>query len=93
MNSIRVKFLVYVLAALLVPIMGAAQSNRGRISGQVTDPTGATIPGASITIENVDTHVQRVLLSNGEGNYSDPTLEPGFYSVKVEAQRFQNGNT
>ena len=37
----------------------------------------------------MDTHVQRVLLSNGEGNYSDPTLEPGFYSVKVEAKGFK----
>ncbi len=77
------------IVVCLVPIFTFAQSNRGRISGQVTDSSGATIPGAKIEIENLGTHVQRTLQTNNDGNYVATDIEPGFYSVKAEATNFK----
>ncbi|HTZ34240.1 MAG TPA: carboxypeptidase-like regulatory domain-containing protein, partial [Methylomirabilota bacterium] len=87
-RSTTTKLLVLLLVCCL-PAFCGAQSNRGRIAGQVTDSTGAAIPGAKITIENLGTHVQRVLEANGEGNYVDPNVDPGVYSLKVEAKGFK----
>ncbi len=67
-----------------------AQSNRGRISGQVTDSSGAVIPGAKVTIENTGTHVARNLETNTDGNYVATDIEPGIYSVKAEASNFKS---
>ena len=83
------RLLVLLLLCCCLPMLCTAQSNRGRISGQVTDSSGAAVPGAKVTIENLGTHVQRVLETNGEGNFVDPNVEPGLYSVKVEAQGFK----
>ena len=90
MNLYRTKQAAIALVlSLVVPLFCSAQSNRGRISGQVTDSTGAAIPGAKVTIENLATHVQRVLTTNSEGTYSDPNVDPGLYSVRVEMKNFK----
>lgn len=67
----------FVILLSLIPLFALGQTNRGRISGQVTDSSGAVIPGAKITIENSGTHVQRVLETNAEGSYTAPDLDPG----------------
>lgn len=74
---------------LLVPTIALAQSHQGRISGQVTDSSGAVIPGATVTIENLGTHVQRSLTTNGDGNYLAANVEPGVYSVSATANNFK----
>lgn len=79
----------YLWLILLVPITGLAQSNRGRINGQITDSSGASIPGAQVTITNLGTHVQRNLKTNSAGEYVATDLEPGFYSIKAEALNFK----
>ena len=79
--------LLMILSVSAAITMG--QTNRGRISGQVTDSSGGAIPGAKVTIENLGTHVQKVLTTNNEGSYTDPSVEPGFYSVKAEATNFK----
>jgi hypothetical protein len=67
-----------------------AQSNRGRISGQVTDSSGGAIAGAKVTIENTGTHVVRTLQTNTQGDYVATDIEPGIYSVKAEAGNFKS---
>ncbi len=79
----------FVILLSLIPLFALGQTNRGRISGQVTDSSGAVIPGAKITIENSGTHVQRVLDTNAEGSYTAPDLDPGIYSLKAEAENFK----
>ncbi len=81
---------VFVALLCLLPLVTFAQSNRGRISGQVTDSSSAAIAGAKIVIENLGTHVVRTLETNGEGNYVATDIEPGFYSVKAEATNFKS---
>ncbi|HEY2462209.1 MAG TPA: TonB-dependent receptor [Candidatus Acidoferrum sp.] len=66
----------------------AAQTAQGRFSGQVTDSSGSAVPSAAITIENLDTHVKRVLQTNNAGEYVAPDIDPGFYSISVEAKGF-----
>jgi len=90
MSLSRTLRIVLTLLVLLLPLRCQAQSNRGRITGQVTDSSGGAIAGAKVTIENVGTHVQRILQTNGEGSYADPNVEPGFYSIKVEAKGFKS---
>src|SRR5664279_2542083 len=89
MVLIQIRRLLSVLLLCLVPLLVFGQTNRGRISGQVSDSTGAVIPGAKITIENLGTHVQRTLQTNNEGSYVANDVEPGFYSLKVEVTNFK----
>src|ERR1700689_2271835 len=65
------------------------------IVGQVTDATNAAIPGATVTITNRETALQRTAKTDDEGRFNFPQLKPGTYSVKVEAEGFdrqQNDN-
>lgn len=67
----------------------SAQTNQGRITGRVTDPTGAILPNAKVTITNTETGVARVLTTSDAGDFFAPNLPPGVYSVSAEAQGFQ----
>ena len=88
MNSRRL-FSVFLLGiAAFCASTSSAQTSQGRISGQVTDTSGGAVVGATVTIENLGTHVKRVLQTNSAGDYVAPALEPGFYSIAVEAKGF-----
>jgi Carboxypeptidase regulatory-like domain len=71
----------------------AQSSTAGDISGTVTDSTGATIPGAKITIKSQDTGATEVLTANATGAYRASLLKPGKYSVSVTATGFQTTAT
>ncbi len=58
------------------------------IVGQVTDATNAVIPGATVTITNRETSLQRTAKTDDEGRFNFPQLTPGSYSVKMEAEGF-----
>ncbi|MCX6613422.1 MAG: carboxypeptidase-like regulatory domain-containing protein, partial [Acidobacteria bacterium] len=64
----------------------------GDVSGAVTDPQGAPVAGANITIKNSSTNASRSTTTNGEGLYSFPALVPGTYSVKVDKAGFKTFN-
>jgi hypothetical protein len=61
----------------------------GTISGVVTDPTGAVLPGVNVTVTNVDTNVAVRLKTNGAGVYVASSLNPGMYRVEAEAKGFR----
>lgn len=65
-----------------------AQTTAAQLSGLITDPSGALIPGASITATNVATGTSRKGLSNDSGNYTLSLLPPGTYRVLVEKEGF-----
>lgn len=67
----------------------AISTNGGSVQGSITDPTGAAIPGASITVANPDTGFTRTLLADSAGFYSLGPLIPGGYTVTVTAPGFQ----
>jgi hypothetical protein len=88
----RIAKMFVVLSALLllcVPAPSAAQDIFGRISGTVTDPTGAVVPHAKITIVNQDTKLRRNTTADDRGFYMVPELPVGVYSVTVEQAGFK----
>jgi Carboxypeptidase regulatory-like domain/TonB dependent receptor len=87
MKLVRAAVFIGGLVCLTIGIW--AQSNEGRISGRVTDQTGAVLRNAQITIENVATAVTRVVETNSAGEYSASALEPGFYKISAEAAGFK----
>ena len=66
-----------------------AQVAAGEITGLVRDQLGASVPGATITVTNVETNRRRVLVSSGQGVYTAPSLAPGEYRVDVELAGFK----
>src|SRR5579863_5586025 len=82
------KKLLLLLATLCLPAITAAQGAVGIILGQVSDATGAVVPGARVTITETDTNVSHTAVTGPTGNYTVPYLNPGHYSVQVEAPGF-----
>lgn len=76
------------LACLLSVTAHAQQSATATLSGIITDPQGAVIPGAQITATQKATGVQRETTTNDEGFYVLTNLPPGEYEVKVKATGF-----
>lgn len=61
----------------------------GQILGTITDPSGAVVSGANVTITNADTGIVRTTVSNAAGTFSAPDLPAGHYNVRIEAQGFK----
>src|SRR5438445_9615579 len=83
-------FVLLLAAALLLLHTGAfAQGETtSAIAGQVTDATGAVIPGAIVTIANRGTGFERSLKTDDEGLFNFPQLTPGAYLVRARAEGF-----
>jgi len=81
--------------ALLLPslLWGQATTSTGNINGTVTDPSGASVPGAKVTITRIDTGVATNVVTNSSGFYNSGSITPGTYSVKVEAKGFESSET
>lgn len=82
------KVLTSFLFVLLCSVFAAAQTSRGTVSGIVTDPTGAVIPGAEVTLTNTETTVSRSTVTNDEGFYRFDAVNLGTYSVRITAPSF-----
>src|SRR5713226_2062848 len=80
--------------ALRVPALAQGETTSA-IVGSVTDPTAAAIPGATVTVTNVENGLNRSVKTDDSGRFSFPQLKPGMYSVKAEADHFeaQQNNT
>lgn len=66
-----------------------AQEVRASISGMVSDPSGAPIAGAKITVVNVERNTSVTTFSNDSGSYQTPFLDPGTYSLAAEKSGFK----
>ncbi len=75
---------------LLVAIPAFAQKITGTLRGEVTDPTGAVISGAKVTITNEDTGLTRTVTTTSAGIYSADNLPVGSYRIQVESQGFKS---
>lgn len=69
-----------------------AQSATGQIAGRVTDPNGAVVPGANVTIKSVDTGREVTATSDSDGTYTVAALQPGLYDVSVQSGNFKTSN-
>jgi outer membrane receptor protein involved in Fe transport len=86
-----VLFACFALVLLFFAASVSAQTFRGTILGTVTDSTGASVPGAAVTVKNVDTGLSRTVTTSDDGTYSAPELPIGSYTVSVEKAGFKNG--
>jgi len=77
------------LVALALLCTAAFGQGTATILGTVSDPSGAVVPNAKITMTNVDNGFVRSTTSNNTGNYSARELPIGRYQVRVEAQGFK----
>src|SRR5262245_45381483 len=75
---------MFLSVVLLLLQVAAAQ-----LSGDVVDPRGVAVPGASITLTNVDTNAEIHTVTTNEGTYTAFPVKPGLYRVTVEASGFQ----
>src|SRR5262245_26988646 len=64
------------------------QSEQGNITGVVTDPTRAVIPGAEVTIVNTGTNIKKTTVTTDRGEYNVP-VAPGTYQVQVALPGFK----
>jgi hypothetical protein len=66
-----------------------AQSTTGSLTGVITDPQGAIVSGATVTLTNSETRVETRTTSNDQGEFVFPQVPPGRYSLGVEATNFK----
>ena len=85
--KLRTFLTLAVLIASSMLALGQAAST-GTILGRVEDSGGAAIVGAKVTILSTATGIDHVVLTNQEGEYTAPGLQPGSYKVTIEAQGF-----
>ena len=81
----RIIFVFVLLAAVSL----SAQTFRGTILGTATDPSGAVLPGAKVTVKNVGTGLERTTETSADGSYTLPELPIGTYNVTVVLTGFQ----
>jgi hypothetical protein len=81
-----------VIASFLVLLAtpAFAQKITGTLRGEVTDPTGAVISGAKVTVTNEDTGLTRSVTTTSAGIYSVAELPVGSYRIQVESQGFKS---
>ncbi|WP_353072645.1 TonB-dependent receptor [Tunturiibacter gelidoferens] len=79
---------VFLSVSLLLATAANAQIVGGTISGIVTDPAGAVVPDAQITIRNQETGGERHLISDAAGAYAAPSIPVGVYAISVVREGF-----
>lgn len=81
------------LAFLIQPAFAQSTVATGNIQGSVTDPQGAGVPSAKVTITAKDTGETINAISNSSGSYNSGPLKPGVYDVRIEAPNFKTLST
>src|SRR6266849_10346078 len=89
-RSIQALALILGVCVVCVPLF--SQGNQGRITGTITDQSGGTVAGATVTVKDVERGVSRTLTTGDSGEYNAPNLLPGTYAVRAEAKGFKSVN-
>src|ERR1700682_3448428 len=92
-SMLRSALSMFVLAGSFHFLLPEAAFSQGEttsaIIGQVSDASGAAVPGATVTVTNKETGLRRSASTDDSGRFNFPQLKPGAYSVKVEAEGFE----
>ena len=89
MTSQKYAFVTLLALFLICAPSVSAQSDRGAITGRVTDPAGAVVPQAKVTATNVETNETRETVTGDEGNFTIPQIPAALYKLTVEAPGFK----
>src|ERR1700728_4848415 len=85
LGSVIVVFLLWAVT----PAALFGQNVYGKISGVVSDNSGASISGCALTLTNLDTDESNKITSDSTGNYSFPSIPPGRYKIEAEKSGFK----
>src|SRR5262249_10611705 len=91
-EQLRIAVLCWAAVLLIFSLRSGhlhAQAVKGSLLGTVTDASGAVIPGASVTITDVNTNLTRSTVSNESGNYVLGNLDRGVYRIEVQIPGFK----
>ena len=80
--------LLAILVIGLLSVSAFAQTNSGRITGTVTDPSGAVVPNAKVVALNLKIQAMKEAVTNEQGNYVITAVQPGVYTVTATAAGF-----
>ena len=89
MRYIAHRVTVLAMLAVLIAAPSFAQRDMGTLLGVVTDPSGAAVPGATITITEDATGITDRVESDATGNFIRPLLKPGTYTIAAESEGFK----
>lgn len=84
--------LISMLLMMVLQPMVHGQTDTARITGSVADTSGAVIPGATVTITNLEQGTAYNAVSDGSGNFTVAALPRGTYNVSVTANGFQSAS-
>jgi len=76
-------------ALFLFAASAFGQSQNASLAGQVTDPSGAFVPNASVSVSSTERQISSTIHTDSDGRYSFPNLNPGTYDLSVEAAGFK----
>src|SRR5437667_12512571 len=88
----KLQFCLVFLCLLLLALSAAAQVQNGQFTGVVTDPSGAAIANAKVTVSNPATNLSVPASTNQTGSYTAKELPPGNYKITVEAPGFRTAS-
>ncbi len=77
------------LVFLLLPLASRAQNAQGTVLGHITDPSGAPVEGARVTLLNVDTTIHQEQVTSAVGDYVFVNVQPGNYKLTVSTAGFK----
>src|ERR1700753_3317331 len=86
--AIRALLLLAVAAASVAPVAAQSLGSAGTVTGTVTDPNGAVVPNASVTIANPVTGYTRTVNSGTDGTFRFDNVPPNSYGLSVTASGF-----
>ena len=90
---LSIRCLAVLAIALMIPALVAAQTESGKVSGTVTDQSGAVLPGVTVNLKSVERASMRSTVTNAQGEYVFASLVPGNYEVTAELSGFSTQQT
>lgn len=87
---VKAAWFVLLFCFLFTPANSPAQALYGSLTGRVTDPAGAVIPGAQVTIVNTAKGTAQTVATDSDGIYLAPAILPGLYTVRISAPHFNS---
>jgi hypothetical protein len=88
-NVLRLLLAIAVVMVIGLPRLFAQSAGTGALTGTLTDPSGASIPNATVTLTNTQTNQARTSATGADGTYRFPLIPPGIYRVRFSAMGFK----
>lgn len=86
---IRFRFLLSSATLVALSVVSLSAQTFGLVTGHISDPSGAAVPGAKVTFTNVATNALRMTNTTDSGDYTFPDVQPGVYNIRVEQSAFK----